>query len=157
MFRNGLLVLSSAVLHQSNSTLPLVIQSSAKTVRDLLYVHLLGSSPAVPIDSLCVSHTNALHRYITDFYTEAARVKQSLEVRFLIGNVSETPVRKTFPSQTLEHSYEVVLTDLKPLHHDHLTSYLKEQFPIKSPYVIHQVEDQSRSISENGNTSDSSR
>jgi hypothetical protein len=145
MFRNGLLVLTSAVVHQSKNSLPLVVQSSVRAVQNLLYVHLVGGGPAAANDlselsTVGVPSTHAVRRYITDFYTEAARVRQSLEVRFLLGNISEPPVQ-TFPSQSLQYGYEVVLTDLKPHYHEGLTKYLQAQFPVNIPYMIQHVKD----------------
>jgi len=139
MFRNGILVLSSAVLHQKGS-LPLVIKSSAQAVCNLLYVHLVNNGEASGLSQVGIPCTQVMRRYITDFYTEATRTRQSLEVRFIISNLSESP-HEYSPLHSLEHGYEVVLTDLKPLFHDDLTKYLQTRFPVNLPIVIKQVEE----------------
>lgn len=144
MFQNGLLVLTSALVHQNSSVLPRVVQSSVRAVQNLLYVHLVNGGPLTTNDpsglsSSGVPSTQAVRQYITDFYTEAARVRQSLEVRFIIGNILEPPIQ-TFRPQTLEYGYEVVLTDLKPHFHEKLTKYLQAQFPVNIPYTIKPVE-----------------
>lgn len=156
MYRNGLLVLTSAVLNQSNSYLPLLIHSSARTVRNLLYVHLVGNGHGhTVLSDQNLPCSQALRCYITKFYTEAARVRQSLEVRFLIDNVSELPSSSS-PFQLLQHGYDVVLTDLKPLLYESLNEYLKLRFPVGAPFVIQPVadadavDDTSKSATEEG-------
>jgi hypothetical protein len=142
MFRNGLLVLTSSLLYEHN--LHAVVKASSSAIRNLLYVHLISDKSAVtvPDESLVVQvpFTHAVRSYITRFYTEAARVSQSLEVRFLVGNISNLPLQ-SLPPQTLEKQYEVVLTDLTSTQHNKLTEYLQHQFPVQSPFVIKQFED----------------
>jgi len=152
MLRSGLLVLSATTVHTGASVLSGIIESCVNTVRNLLYVHLVSCDISVagnsdfqcskPVNFGRVLCTQSLRHFVSDFYTKAAIRKQSLEVRFLLGNICSTlPQCPVLGQQRLLHGYDVVLTDLGQDFHESVANYVTTQFPISHAVKVIQLPD----------------
>jgi len=152
MLRSGLLVLSSTSIHTGGSVLSGIIESCVNTVRNLLYVHLVSCDISVagdshhqsskPVNFGSVLCTQSVRHFVSDFYTKAATLQQSLEVRFLLNNIcSRLPQFPVPGQQWLQHGYEVVLTDLGQDFHQSVASYVTTQFPVSHAVKVIQLPD----------------
>ena len=152
MLRSGLLVLSATNVHTGGSVLSGIIESCVNTVRNLLYVHLVSCDISVtgnndhqspkPVRFGSVLCTKSVRRFVSDFYTKAAILQQSLEVRFLLSNICSTLPQFPVPGQQrLKHGYEVVLTDLGQDFHQSVANYVTTQFPISHPVEVIELAD----------------
>jgi len=149
MLRNGLLVLSTASVHNGGSVLSTVIESCVKAVRNLLYVHLVNCDILVtegtshqsskPVSFGSVLSTQSVRQFVSSFYTKAANLQQSLEVRFLLSNIVSSLPHFPIPSQRLQHNYEVVLTDLGQDLHQAITDYVIGQFLARQEFEVIQL------------------
>jgi len=146
MLRSGLLVLNSKIVYSGDNVLSTVIESCVKTVRNILYVHLVSyneslaaercSKPAVMGSVRC---TQSVRHFVFDFYTRTAGLQQSLEVRFLLSNICSKLPQFPVPQQRLQHGYEVILTDLSLDLHQTIADYAERQFPVNHAVNVIQV------------------
>jgi len=160
MLRNGLLILSTSNVHSGGSVLSSVVESCVKTVRNLLYVHLVscditvaadsGHQSSKPVSFGSVLCTQSVRHFVSSFYSKAASLQQSLEVHFLLGNICSTLPQFPVPSQQrLQHAYEVVLTDLGHDLHQAITKYVSTQFPVSCDVEVIQLADAAKSCQPN--------
>jgi len=150
MLRNGLLLLSTASVHCGDRVLSSIIESCVKTVRNLLYVHLVNCDVSVttasgiqiskPVGFGNVPCTQLLKHFVSNFYTTAATVQRSLEVRFLLSNICSNLAQVPVPGkQRLQHGYEVVLTDLGQDLHKAIKNYVTSEFPVSHDVEVIQL------------------
>lgn len=150
MLRSGLLVLSAANIHIGSNVLSGIIESCMNTVRNLLYVHLVNCDitaagdgdhrSSKPVSFGSVLFTQSVRHFVSDFYTKAATLQQSLEVRFLLSNICSRLPQFPIPGQQrLQHGYEVVLTDLGQDFHQSIASYITTQFPVSHAVKVVQL------------------
>jgi len=160
MLRNGLLILSTSNVHSGGSVLSSVVESCVKTVRNLLYVHLVscditvaadsGHQSSKPVSFGSVLCTQSVRHFVSSFYSKAASLQQSLEVHFLLGNICSSLPQFPVPSQQrLQHAYEVVLTDLGQDLHQAITKYVSTQFPVSCDVEVIQLADAAKSCQPN--------
>ena len=164
MLRNGLLILSTSNVHSGSSVLSSVIESCVKTVHNLLYVHLVhcdvsvaansGHQSSKPVSFGSILCTQSVRHFISRFYTKAAILQQSLEVRFLLSNICSSMPQFPVPSQQrLQHGYEVVLTDLGQDLHQAITKYVTTQFPVSHNVEVIQLPGDAKSLQPNSSSS----
>jgi len=150
MLRSGLLVLSTTNVLNSGNALSSIIESCVKTVCNYLYVHLVNYdvSPvsdgthqcSKPVSFGSVLCTPSVRRFVSQFYTEAASIQQSLDVRFVLSNICSSLPQFLAPSpHRLQHGYEVVLTDLGQDLYQSLATYVTTQFPVNNAVKVIQL------------------